>query len=155
MYNVEEKGLNEARLQLFQKGKFSEEFLPPNKDAFLQHLKRCNHQASIWKQSLNNNIVVPSPTSCGWKHTEEDGLGIDWLQSTEPITNIRPLIGCSCKKSGCSGNLCKCRKNNLHCSTLCKCCNCTNKNAEEESQLGYESQDSEDSDEEIDFSVGF
>ena len=56
LFGSSENDLNKARVELFKKGKFSEELLPPTKEALMHHLKRSNYQAMIWKRSLINKM---------------------------------------------------------------------------------------------------
>ena len=48
-YKTSEESLDLARVVLF--GKVSSlENIPPNCDAFKQHLKRCHYQTAVWRQ---------------------------------------------------------------------------------------------------------
>ena len=55
--------VNECRHQLFcsKRGDVNSSQLPPCKDCMLQHLKRVNFQAGIWKHSLESKPEIPSP----------------------------------------------------------------------------------------------
>ena len=48
--------VNDARVELFKRGKFSEELLPPNDDFLKKHLQRANYQAFVWKSCLSQFI---------------------------------------------------------------------------------------------------
>ena len=43
---------------------------PPTDDAFLQHMKRCMFQLSIWKQAIIGRQELFEPTECGWGKNE-------------------------------------------------------------------------------------
>ena len=43
--------------------------------------------------------------------------------------SILELVNCSCQKIKCATR-CTCHSNNLPCTDLCKCCECTNKSLE-------------------------
>ena len=58
-----------------------------------------------------------------------------------PVALIE-LSVCSCKKDKCDSNRCKCYKNNLQCTDMCKCEDC--KNTDDNDRLVEEMGDSED-----------
>ena len=58
----EQQTVDNARLQLFGKGKFGLEMLPPTRDALELHTARANYQAKIWLQADQEHIDIPSPT---------------------------------------------------------------------------------------------
>ena len=61
--NTKDKGVNELRYDTFgaKKGDVSSGQLPPCKDALLQHTKRANYQAAIWRRSLQNTLDLREP----------------------------------------------------------------------------------------------
>ena len=65
------ESINEVRLKMFVKGKFTIESLPPTADALSYHLMRSDYQAFIWKTALTNFMDLPSPDEKGW--TINDG----------------------------------------------------------------------------------
>ena len=135
--------LTEARVELFKRGKFSEELLPPTWSAFLNHLLRANYQAKIWKSSLVANIQAPSPRDHGWL-VSEGSIAIDW--NVELSADIALLAACSCK-AGCKTNACKCKKNGLSCTDACKCIECENKVETNENVVNAENDDEIEDDE--------
>ena len=60
------ESINEVRLKMFVKGKFTIESLPPTADALSYHLMHSNYQAFIWKTALTNYMDLPSPNGKGW-----------------------------------------------------------------------------------------
>ena len=117
------ESINEVRLKMFVKGKFTIESLPPTVDAPSYHLMRSNYQAFIWKTALTNYMDLPSLDGKGW--TINDGkltLVPMSLQSVpkSPKSCIA-LVICSCKK-GCNPNRCGCLKTGyLACTSACNC----------------------------------
>ena len=143
LYGLKDIGtVNEVRYYLFKNGKFSDETLPPNDDCLLQHIKRANYQAAIWRRCLVNNINPPPATSHGWK-VDSDEVSIHWMDNKCAPDSL--LNGnCSCK-TGCDSQRCSCKKNHYRCSILCKCKDCKN-------QLENNGEDDEN-DEDVDFDV--
>ncbi|XP_065671561.1 uncharacterized protein LOC136089469 [Hydra vulgaris] len=117
--------VNEARYQLFRKGKYGEEFMPPNNDALDNHINRANYVAYIWKRCLTQWINVMSPVGNGWQIIN-DQINILWLKNPPVSDVILDIVSCGCK-SGCKTNQCSCHRGSLNCSELCKCTNCENK----------------------------
>lgn len=119
---TEETSINKVRASMFRSYKQNIDKLPPTKDALTQHLKRANHQATIWRKSLHTVQDIPNPDGNGWKET---------LTSLEPVLMTRQPIppnyievaSCGCTEQGyhCQTNHCLCKKNNLRCTTACKC----------------------------------
>lgn len=113
------RSINEVRLKMFVKGKCSVDCLPPTQDALHFHLKRANYQTFIWKQALTAEPDLPTPNGNGW--TMEKGSLKPVLMSLEPVPkSCKELVSCSCK-AGCGSGRCGCLKNELHCTSACKC----------------------------------
>ena len=59
-----------ARVVLF--GKLSgPEKLPPTRNAFKQHLKRCHYQTAVWRQARIQKPVLPYPEETDWTLAED------------------------------------------------------------------------------------
>ena len=61
------RDINQVRYSLFcdpQKAREPRQ-LPPSEDALLQHTKRANYQAAIWKSALTAAPDLPSPAGHG------------------------------------------------------------------------------------------
>jgi len=113
------RSINEVRLKMFVKGKCSVDCLPPTQDALHFHLKRANYQTFIWKQALTAEPDLPTPNGNRW--TMEKGSLKPVLMSLEPVPkSCKELVSCSCK-AGCGSGRCGCLKNELHCTSACKC----------------------------------
>ena len=85
-------------------------------DSLLQHACRSVFQAGIWisKRAIQD---IPSPSKFSW--TKENGQWQPiWMTLPQVSTVCRELIKCSCKGS-CTQ--CKCAKEKLKCTPLCKC----------------------------------
>jgi hypothetical protein len=112
-------GINEARKKLFAK-RNSVQRIPPTYDALEQHMKRSLFQGGyVWGQVLVPQPVLPSPTSWGWRHTEDGSYEPLWTTLPEASKSCLELVSCGCKK-GCR-NRCKCKNANLQCTGLCVC----------------------------------
>ena len=91
-----------------------------------------------------------------------DGTTIRWAHCNK-MDNIESradslleFIACSCKKSKCTTNVCKCRKVNLKCTDLCDCTSCENqKEDQSDDEFGNDSSDGEhtDNDEQEDLEI--
>ncbi|PIK38210.1 hypothetical protein BSL78_24949 [Apostichopus japonicus] len=117
--------VNIARYNLFRLARRSEDNMPPTKDALLQHIKRVNYQAALYKRSLEQTPHVPSPVGNGWI-TEDGALLINLMDLPPAPDCIMELVNCSstCKKghNNCSDSkTCTCLQNKLPCTDLCKC----------------------------------
>ena len=97
------------------------EKIPPTKD---QHVLWAAYQAGhVWGQALLKAPQLPSPEEFGWKR---ENASAQWEVKG---TNLPPA-GAACRavvKCGCvkgSRRRCKCVKETLPCTLLCKCCGC-------------------------------
>ena len=100
--------------------------LPPTHDALVQHVRRSNFQAYLWKRCLHNG-EVPSPKGHGWDIKDND-ISIVWTTLPAAPLALLELLRCGCL-SGCSGARCRCFKNNVSCTDACQCKGCTNNTA--------------------------
>lgn len=111
--------VNDVRLKMFLKGKYSLDSLPPTGDSLFFHLQRANYQSYIWKRSLLSEVQAPSPDGHGW--TLESGKLRPTLMSLQSVPKeCRQMVSCSCK-TGCTPNRCGCIKSGLCCTTACTC----------------------------------
>ncbi|KAK3857509.1 hypothetical protein Pcinc_036238 [Petrolisthes cinctipes] len=111
--------VNEARKKLFAK-RNSVQRIPPTYDALEQHMKRSVFQGGyVWGQVLVLQPLLPSPTSWGWRQTEDGSYEPLWTTLPEALKICFELVLCGCKK-GCR-KCCKCKKANLQCTGLCAC----------------------------------
>ena len=72
------RDINQVRYRLFcdpQKAREPSQ-LPLSEDALLQHTKRANYQAAIWKSALTAAPDQASPAGHGWEITPDDTLQI-------------------------------------------------------------------------------
>ena len=117
--------VNDARVELFKRGKFSEELLPPNDDCLKRHLQRANYQAFVWKSCLSQFIPNVNVNDHGWIVTD-DLISINWKTRNVAGDLLFQSIFCKCK-TGCKKMQCVCRKNKMNCSLMCQCLSCENK----------------------------
>ena len=119
-----EDDVNKARLVLFTEKGREIEGIPPTKDALFQHLLRVGHQAEhVWGQALLKEPHLPSPLEFGWKRkTDSDEWLPIWMTLPPAGQACRAVIKCGCTKA-CRGK-CRCVKEQLRCTSLCKCGGC-------------------------------
>ena len=122
LYAISAKGpktVDEARYVMFCQTSKSNMALPPTSDSLLQHTKRANYQAYVWKKALVATQRLPSPDGHGWKL--EDNSLVPHLMTKPPApSSILELTNCKCSKSSCTQN-CSCSNNGLACTEACKC----------------------------------
>ena len=111
--------LSHLRWDMFSSRNLEGELLPPTKATLFQHIKRANFVAMRDKSYSVSKPHLPSMERNGWQL--KAGGGIEPVRCMVPPapSAVLELIKCGCKKT-CSGN-CKCAKNNLPCTPLCKC----------------------------------
>ena len=91
---------DDVRYWLFCQKQKQNEGLPPTSDSLLQHIKRANYQAYIWRKALEQQQDLPSPNDHGWK--TEDGVLQPVLMTKDPAPRaLLELSFCHCKKSAC------------------------------------------------------
>ena len=134
----DENCVNRARYNIYKKKKTIHD-LPPTKDNLIQHAHRATYQAAIWRKAHKSKIGAPAAKKHGWISCEGK-LDVKW--SSLPILPpaIRDRIQCKCR-TGCSKKHCNCLKNDLKCTSLCGCMNCTNKSQEDETESDESSDD--------------
>jgi hypothetical protein len=116
--------VNDARYNLFTQGKFGEDCLPPNKDALVLHIDRCNYV-------FRNH---------GWEVDESGNVSVKWLSGLPAMDNILESSSCKCN-TGCKTKRCGFKKEDLECTELCLCCDCQNQkysNANEDDDDFYQ-----------------
>ena len=136
--------------------------LPPSSKAFSLHVKRAHYQACLWKAALQPDPPALAYSDFGWRPDHDSQILLpvplppDTMAAPERVLN---LLCCSCQSSTdvCSTRRCLCRKNDIACSTFCKCninssLNCSNplnkalQDAEDESGDTDDEVDSENDD---------
>ena len=79
-----------------------------------------------WDRSVQScNPDLPNPVEFGWA-LEEKQLAAKMTDELPAPEATIELSVCSCSKTKCVSGRCKCHKNNLKCSDMCKCQNCEN-----------------------------
>ena len=93
------------------------ERISPTSDSLVLHLKRSVYQSSIWASAFLEIIPEEDPEQYGWQ-VEDGKLVPIWM--TLPLAKdvFHLEIKCSCTKQ-CAN--CKCIKNKLKCTRMCKC----------------------------------
>lgn len=112
--------LAQVRWWLFKKKQAQAEALPPTHGALLPAISRAHFQAMIWINDIVANPELPPPQQYGWDLIE--GCLKAVLTPLPPApTAVIHLVKCSCAKTRCSSNRCKCKQNGLNCTELCNC----------------------------------
>ena len=117
---TEQQTVDNARLQLFGKGKLGLEMLPPTRDALELHTARANYQIKIWLQADQEHIDIPSPTDISAWMMESDCLNPVWTRLPPIPDACLELVTCGCKAK-CRTARCSCFKTNLSCRYACGC----------------------------------
>jgi len=113
--------INIFRKNSFCKGKRDMSQIPPTKDALLQHTQRSIFQASIWMSSHQSILPEVSPAEFGWrKNKEGKGWEPQWITKPTLANSAKALIQCACK-TGCQTARCRCKREDIKCSNLCRC----------------------------------
>ena len=116
----ETKDVATLRWEMFCKAQAEAQNLPPTRAALLEHTKRAQFQARIWKTADVPNPSIGTPNDYGWV-TSADGY-MPKVTSLDPAPKaVLSLINCACTKSQCSTNRCSCKRNNMLCTELCRC----------------------------------
>lgn len=131
-----EKNIDKVRLQVYQKKICGTVSLPPTQDSLHCHCLRACYQAAIYRRCLQKCINAPTPEHHGWL-LENGKLKIKWMTLTAMPREVTEFVQCKCK-TGCTVQRCTCKKNSLHCTSLCGCCNCLNMFKEITSESGEE-----------------
>ena len=116
--------LSQLRWFLFSKFQYDAARLPPTMSALKYKIFRSHFVCLVLKRSDVPIQNLPPPESYGWELNNRslDPIMTDNLPA--PIALIE-LSVCSCK-GDCSNKRCKCLKNELVCTDMCKCNGCTN-----------------------------
>lgn len=121
LYNTpQSRSADEARHDIFSKGKKGLELLPPTSNALSLHIARANYQAKIWLQSDKRSLALePAWETDGWTRNN-NGLQIVWMTKPAIPEACIELIACNCK-SQCQSRACKCRRTEQICMPECTC----------------------------------
>ena len=125
-----DENVNSARQTLFTQKHREIENIPPTQDSLYQHLLRVGYQAGhVWSQVLNKAPHLPSPADFGWIRKDELSVWeVKWMDLPPAGLACRAVIKCGCT-TGCRGQ-CRCVKENLPCTLLCKCAHRCNRDLE-------------------------
>ncbi|XP_066928999.1 uncharacterized protein [Clytia hemisphaerica] len=116
--------LPQLRWFQFSKCQYDASSLPPTMSALKYKIFRAHFVCMVLKRSHHPFQQLPDPLGYGW---ELNGTSIDSIMTDNlpaPIALIE-LSMCKCK-TGCQSKRCKCLKNNLICTDMCRCTNCKN-----------------------------
>ena len=125
----------ELRCYLYSKFQSDTSDLPPKAAALKYNICRCHYIALILRKLLLTMQERLSPLIYGWENYGDTYKAIMEDELPAPIALIE-LSVCTCKTK-CVGvekmwKRCKCRKNKLQCTDMCKCINCANDDTQEQ-----------------------
>ena len=105
--------VNILRYRLFyaKKGDIVSRQLPPCQDTLRKHCQRANYQAAVWRRSLQNSPVLPSPIGYGW-FMKGESLALDWMTGEPAPKAVLELLSCQCNRL-CQLPNCTCLANGL------------------------------------------
>ena len=108
------------RYEIFRlkRGDVEPEQLPPCKDCLYQHCLRANYQAAIWRPSLKQHPVNPSPESHDWTVD----CTVPWMNVPPAPEIVLELMAHNCSKSICPNVLLM----SITCTSACKLQDCKN-----------------------------
>ena len=95
--------------------------LPPTDEAFMENVRRCHLQVTVWESALCDSPQQMDPCQYGW---EVDPHGVP-IPCTVPAgtclapPSIMKFIRCNCKTSGCQTAGCSCSR--IGCTIFCPC----------------------------------
>ena len=90
------------------------------------------HTALTWKSGHISSPILPNPQEYGWKLIKITNLYHPIMTITPPVSDVVAELGlCRCK-TGCTQRRCICKKNNLLCTEMCLCVNCSDEKSDEE-----------------------
>ena len=118
------KTLPQLRWYLFSKFQHDTSSLPPTMSALKYKIFRAHFVCMVLKRSHLPFQYLPDAINYGWEQNEMslDPIMTDNLPA--PIALIE-LSMCKCQ-TGCKTKRCKCLKNDLVCTDMCKCRDCKN-----------------------------
>ncbi|KAL9977045.1 hypothetical protein ACROYT_G014408 [Oculina patagonica] len=89
---------DEARYLLFCQKAQNNLLLSPTSDSLLEHIKRANYQAYVWRKALVPRQNLPSPAGHGWKIVD-DTMCPELMTKPPAPASILELINCQCVTS--------------------------------------------------------
>ena len=134
--------VNEARYKLFCSAAGSDYSMPPCKNALLQHTRRANYQAAIWKKATNAIISAPEPISHGWEMVHEQ-YSVVWNTGPTAPSDVLLSVYYKCAKKQFVDGRCSCKQASLEWTDICGCTSCKN-TSDVVQELPYEEDVDED-----------
>lgn len=86
---------------------------------------RCLLQSKIWCSSHQLNIEEFDIFQFGWE-SHEDGIRPVFSTKAPIPDEVRDMLNISCKDKNCISLKCPCLKENLKCTSACRCKECRN-----------------------------
>jgi len=120
---------DEARYLLFCQKAQSNLQLPLASSSLLQHIRRANYQAYVWRKALVPRQDLPTLAGNGCM-IQGNFLFPQLMTKLPAPESILELVNSQCSKSSCTQK-CSCNNNRLACTEACKCMadeNCHNPN---------------------------
>ena len=125
--------VNTSRHQLFceQRGELESTQLPQCEDCLFMHTVHANYQDGIWRCSLQQHPLVPSPVKRGWVRNDDGQLTVEWMRGSPAPDAVLQLLLYKCSRR-CTLPECQCMSNGLKCTNLGKLQTCDNQSQEED-----------------------
>ena len=98
-----------------------------------QRVLRAHYTALTWKSAHISSPILPDPKEYGWSLNEITNLYRPIMTKNPPVSDtVVELSLCRCK-TGCTHrrSICK-KKNDLLCTKMCLCVNCSNEKSRKE-----------------------
>ena len=117
---------------MFSKKQAESDRLPSTLGILKKKVSRAHYITLLWKSAHINSPSLPYPNNYGWLFNKKDHVFEPVMTSLAPAPeSIIHLTVSSCK-TNCSTNRCKCLKNGLNCSEMCRCENSESDEKDEE-----------------------
>ena len=130
------KNLSELRCYMFWKRQRESTSLPHTRETLHHKVLRPHYTTVVWKKPHIPHHDLLDPQDYGWKWSSSPS----WYETV--TTQLPPapesiihLTMCGCN-AGCKTKRCKCKKNGLKCSEMCKCQDCENVEHEDLEPIG-------------------
>ena len=123
------KTLPQLRWYLYSKFQTDADKLPPTMSALKFKIFRSHFVTLVLRRANIPVQNLPQPEKYGWERRGNALMPIMTDNLPAPMAMIE-LSVCGCK-SNCQNKRCKCRKNCLPCTDMCKCIDCANTGEDE------------------------
>ena len=124
--------LQELRRYMFSKHQYKSDKLSPTKMALGQKVLRAHYTALTWKSAHMSSPILPGLQEYGWTLNKITNLYHPIMTKSSPVPDTVVELSLSRCKTGCTQRRYICKKNDLLCTEMCLCVNCSNEKSDEE-----------------------